>query len=262
MMPIIDIDGFSFGFGGAPVLRSVSLHVHAGEYISIIGPNGAGKSTLLKCLMRIHRGGRGRIAIDGLELGSYSQRRLARIVSYIPQEDTPGIPYTVADYVMLSRYPYLSPFSTVRQEDRRAVRDALDITGANELANRQVDTLSGGERRTVAVAAALAQGGRIMLLDEPTTFLDPKHEADVIALIRQVNRDHGITIVSVTHNINHAALSSNRVAILRGGRCVFTGEPRDMMTNEVLAPVYDREFTFIPHPETGFPVIIPEGSTR
>jgi len=256
---IINIEDFSFSIGGNPILNNVNLRVDEGEYVSLIGPNGAGKTTMLNCIMRIHRGGHGRIELSGSEISSFSQRKLARLISYIPQQDITGFPVTVEEFVMMSRYPHMSPFSTIRDRDREAVDEALSITGCTALAGRSLATLSGGERRTVSIAAALAQESGIMLLDEPTTFLDPKHETDVITLIRRINRDRGRTILMVTHDINHAALHSDRIGILKEGTCVFYGEPRDMMNNDVLTPVYGKSFTFIPHPQNGFPVIVPEG---
>jgi len=253
---------YSFSIGGSQILNHVDLRISEGEYVSIIGPNGAGKSTLLNCIMRIYRGGQGRIGIDGRDITSYSQRKLARLISYIPQQDITGFPVTVGDFVLMSRYPHMSPFSTIRERDREIVREALEITGCAHFAKRNLATLSGGERRTVSIAAALAQGSRIMLLDEPTTFLDPKHERDIFALIGRINRELGYTILMVTHDINHAALSSDRIGILKNGECVYYGDPRSMMNNDVLAPLYGTSFSFIPHPANGFPIILPEGGDR
>ncbi len=256
---IITVTDYSFSIGASQILRHVNLRVGEGEYVSIIGPNGAGKSTFLACIMRINTGGQGSIELNGRDIALYSRRKLARLVSYIPQQDITGLPVTVEEFVLMSRYPYMSPFTTVRDSDRDAVEEALAITGCTHLAGRTLATLSGGERRTVSIASSLAQECGIMLLDEPTTFLDPKHEMDILSLIRRINREHGRTILMVTHDINHAALHSDRIGILKAGECVFYGEPRDMMNNDVLAPVYGTSFTFIPHPENGFPVIIPEG---
>ena len=256
---IINTEDFSFSFGDTPILNKVSLQVGEGEYVALIGPNGAGKSTLLNCVMRILKGGEGYIRLAGRNIDSYSQRELASLMSYVPQQDIAGFPVTVGDFVMMSRYPHMSPFTTVSTGDREAVDEALAITGCTHLAHRNISTLSGGERRTVSIAAALAQECRIILLDEPTTFLDPKHEMDIFALIRRINRDHGRTILMVTHDINHAALHSDRVGILKEGVCVYFGEPRDMMNNDILAPVYGTSFTFMPHPENGFPIIVPKG---
>lgn len=256
---IIHIRDFSFSFGDIPILRRVNLQVGEGEYVSLIGPNGAGKSTFLNCIMRILKGGQGHIVLAGRDIASYSQRKLARLMSYVPQQDIAGFPVTVGEFVMMSRYPHMSPFTTVSPGDHEAVDEALAITGCTHLAGRSVATLSGGERRTVSIAAALAQQCPVMLLDEPTTFLDPKHEMDIFALISRINRDYGRTILMVTHDINHAALHSDCIGILKEGQCVFFGKPRDMMNNDVLAPVYGTSFTFIPHPVNGFPVIVPKG---
>ncbi len=259
MTPIIRIADFSFSIGETQILNHVSLDLLKGEFVSIIGPNGAGKSTLLNCLMRIYKGGTGVLEIDGNDIETFSQRKLARRISFIPQQDLSGFPVTVDEYVLMSRYPHMSPFSTVSDSDHAAVNRALEITGCTRFAHRNIATLSGGERRTVSIAAALAQESRIMLLDEPTTFLDPKHERDIFALIRNINRDLGYTILMVTHDINHAALSSDRICIIKNGECAYFGEPKAMMNNEILEPLFDTSFDFIAHPDNGFPVILPEG---
>ncbi len=258
MHDIIDIRGYSFSAGGARILDGVKLTVREGEYLSIIGPNGAGKTTLLKCVMRILSGGAGSIAVGGRPLESYSQRELARIVSYVPQSEGRSMPFTVEEFLLMGRYPHLSPFTSFTREDRRAVADALELTGIAPLADRRLFTLSGGERQTAAIAAAVVQGGRVMLLDEPTTFLDPRHESDVLRLIAAINRERGITVVSVTHNINAAALNSDRIAILKRGRVVFHGPAGGIMTNDVLGGVYEKQFRFVAHPDGGPDIIIPE----
>jgi len=262
MDDVIAIENFSFSFGGPAVLDNVNFRIRSGEYVSIIGPNGVGKSTLLRCIVRIHRGGSGLISVGGSPLEGIAQRDLARLIAFVPQSDGRFLPFSVREFVMMSRYPYLSPFTTYRAEDRTAVGDALALTGTRLLEHRHIETLSGGERRSVAIAAALAQGTSIILLDEPTTFLDPGHEADILALIARINRERGITIIQVTHNINHAALYSDRIGIMKNGAFVFEGLPSAMMSNDVLAPVYGRSFRFIDHPDTGFPVIVPEMRTH
>ena len=258
MQPIIDISDYSYAIGGTTILDGVTLSAAEGEYLSIIGPNGAGKTTLLKCIIRIHTGGEGSISIAGKPLDGYSQRELAKLVSYVPQGNGRAAPFTIREYLMTGRYPHLSPFTSFTREDRSAVADALDITGITGLADRRLDTLSGGERQTAAIAAALVQGGRVMLLDEPTTFLDPRHESDILSLIATINRERGITVISVTHNINSAALHSDRIAILKRGHVVFHGPPEDVMVNDVLEDVYGRPFRIIDHPDGAGKIIIPE----
>ena len=256
--PLIDIRQFSFSIGEKTVLDSVSLTVFEDEYLSVIGPNGAGKTTLLKCLLRIHPGGSGSIILKGKALDQYSRKALARLMSYVPQGNGSRLPFTVEEFVMMGRYPHLSPFTTFTPDDRSAVRDALCLTGAVELASRRMYTLSGGERQTVYIAAALAQGAPIMLLDEPATFLDPRHEAEINGVLKKIRKEAGVTIITVTHNINSAALESDRVVILKNGAVAFMGNARDIMSNDVLEPVYGKSFMFVRHPATGENVIVPD----
>ena len=254
----IQIRNYSFSIGDKSILFDVSLTVKEGEFLSVIGPNGAGKSTLIKCLIRINTGGKGEISLAGKPLASYSQKELARLLGYVPQTDGRSLPFTVEEFVMMGRYPYLSPFTPISHEDEKAVQDALDLTGTANLGGRIMNTLSGGERQNVLIAAALAQGASILLLDEPTTFLDPKHVADVHAILKRINRGRGFTIVMVTHDINAAALLSDRIAIIKEGRLVFEGLPAEVMQNSILSRIYDKQFLFVTHPVTGQALIVHE----
>jgi len=256
--PLIEINDFSFAYAGERILKEVSLNVYQGEYVSIIGPNGAGKTTLLKCVIRILTGGEGSIRLDGRPLAQYRQKELARLVSYVPQGDSGGALFTVAEYVLMGRYPYLSPFTAFSAGDRQAAEKALELTGTAHLAQRRLNALSGGERQIVSIAAAIAQGARIMLLDEPTTFLDPRHESEVLNIIKKVNHNFGITVLFVTHDINHAALQSNRIFSLKNGTVMFDGPAGDIMDNRVLEKIYDKKFSFVRHPENGSWIIVPE----
>ncbi len=255
----IHIRNFSYAVNGARILHEVSLEARAGEFLSIIGPNGAGKTTLIKCLVRINTGGTGKISLDGRSLASFGQKELARVLGYVPQADGRGLPFGVEEFVLMGRYPYQGPFMRVKETDRRAVREALELTGTAHLAGRSLDTLSGGERQGVFIAAALAQGTRGLLLDEPTTFLDPKHVSDIHTILRRVNRERGITVVMVTHDINGAAMLSDCIAVLKSGRLVTVGPAESIMTNDVLERVYDKPFLFVNHPVTGQRLIVPEG---
>ena len=258
MKAIIDIDNFSFSIGRKQILRDVSLSVEAGETLSIIGPNGAGKSTLLKCIVRILAGGAGGIRIHGKPLESYTQRELAKLVSYVPQADGRVLPFSVHEFALMGRYPHLSPFSSIKESDEQAVNDALALTGMQEFRDRHLGTLSGGERQKVFIAAALCQGAGIILLDEPTTFLDPKHQDDVHRTLSRINRESGVTIISVTHDVNIAAIFSRRVLALKAGAVAYCGPSESLMNNDVLQRVYGKQFIFAAHPVTGRPVIVPE----
>ena len=255
---VIDITDLTFSIDGATILDSLSLEIYEGEYLSIIGPNGAGKTTLLRCLMRVYNAPPGAIRVMGIPVERIGQRSLAKRISYVPQGEGRTSPFTVEEFVMLGRYPYWSPFTSIRPDDRRAVREALDLTRIDHLADRRVDTLSGGERQTAYIAAAIAQGSDILLLDEPTTFLDPKHEMEIRAILRRLNRGLGRTVVAVTHDINAAVLESDRLAVLKGGKVVFTGAPDEVMDNAVLSPAYGKEFIFVDHPAAPCRVIVPD----
>ena len=255
---ILEITGFSFAIGPKQILHDLSFSVRQGEYLSIVGPNGAGKTTLLKCLDRIYRGGTGRITVYGRPLESYRQRDLARRISYVPQADGRVFPFTVEQFVLMGRYPYLNPFSSVGREDKEAVHHVMERTGVDEFAHRRLDTLSGGERQKVYIAAALAQGAEVLLLDEPTTFLDYRHQAEVRELLSEVNRNSGVTVVAVTHDVNRAAMDSDRIVALSTGKLVFDGTPGEIMQPEVLQRIYDTSFLLVDHPQGDVPIIAPQ----
>jgi iron complex transport system ATP-binding protein len=254
----VEVRDFSFRLGKKEILRDVSFQVRAGQYVSIVGPNGAGKTTLLKCLDRICTGGTGRIEIFNRPLQGYRQKELARRLSYVPQADGRVFPFTVEQFVLMGRYPYLSPFSTVRHDDREAVRRAMEQTGTSELSQRVLDTLSGGERQKVYIAAALAQGADVLLLDEPTTFLDYRHQAEVRELLATANRQAGVTVVAVTHDVNRAVLESDRIVALREGRVVFAGSPAEIMQVDVLESIYGVRVLLADHPGASIPMIVPQ----
>jgi iron complex transport system ATP-binding protein len=256
--PLVRIRDFSYRLGGKEVLRDVSFDVARGDYLAIVGPNGAGKTTLLKCLVRILRGGRGTIELGGRPLAAYRQKELARLLGYVPQADGRLAPFTVEQFALLGRYPYLSPFTPIGREDRRAVRAALDETGTAAFADRPLGTLSGGERQKVYIAAALAQGADALLLDEPTTFLDYRHQLEIRRLLLRLNRRGGTTIVVVTHDLGAAALDCRRIAALRDGVLEFIGTPSEIMRPEVLGRIYATPLLLVDHPLRGTPVVVPQ----
>jgi len=258
---VIRLRNFSFQLGKKEILRDVSFDVHSGEYLTIVGPNGAGKTTLLKCVDRILTGGRGEIEIFGRALGDYRQKELARLISYVPQADGHVLPFTVEQFVLMGRYPYLSPFSVISREDHQVVREAMQLTGTLEFADRMLETLSGGERQKVFIAAAIAQGAKVLLLDEPTTFLDYRHQTEIRELLARANRDSGVTVVAVTHDVNTAILESDRIVALRNGELAFCGPPAEIMQADVLQAIYDTSLLLIEHPEAPLSVIVPHAAT-
>jgi iron complex transport system ATP-binding protein len=253
----IDVRELVCTLGGRNVLDRVNLSVESGQFVSILGPNGAGKSTLLRSLVRIVQPSAGEITVAGKRLDAYSQRALARVIGYVPQADARYLPFRVREFVLMGRYPHLSPFSSLTAEDTRAADDAMRRTETLVFSERAMDTLSGGERQRVFVAAALAQGAQILLLDEPATFLDYRHQVDVLALLRRLNRDEGVTMLYVTHDVNSVLRYSDHAVALKDGRVQFSGAPDALLREGVIEDVYDAAFERIVSPSTGDTLVRP-----
>ncbi len=251
------VEHLSFRIGSKAILRDICFTVNEGEFVSVIGPNGAGKTTLVKCVNRILTRAEGRVYVAGRELSTYSQRELARCVSYVPQADGRRCPFTVYDFVLMGRYPYLSPFSSISDTDGAVVREVLDLTGTTAFHDRPVATLSGGECQKVFIAAALAQQAATLLLDEPTTFLDYKHRIEIVGLLRRLNRESALTVMAVTHDLSAAVMTGDRVIALKEGSVVFNGSPGELARGGVLEGIYGTRFRFVNHPESGLPVALP-----
>lgn len=259
---VVKISGLSCVISGSVILDGVDIGIRRGEYLSILGPNGAGKTTLLKCIMKIMPISGGSLEILGKELRQFSQKDLAREIGYVPQGQSGTVPFSVEEFVLMGRYPYLSPFTDVSKEDIAAMRSALETTGISDLAGRKFQTLSGGEKQLVLIAAVIAQGAGILLLDEPSTFLDPGHDREINSLLEKLNRDEGFTIVTVTHDVNRALLSGDRVIMLKQGKVAFTGRPEELIRSRIIDKVFGREFIYVDHPVSGESIIVPEARKR
>ena len=230
----------------------MSFQIRRGEYISIVGPNGAGKTTLLKAFDRMMIGEiSGELDICAIPWQDWKQSDLAKLAAFVPQADSRVLPFTAEQFLLMCRYPYMSPFATVRPNDRKVVREAMVGTGTTAFAKRRLDTLSSGERQKVYIAAALAQGAHIWLLDEPTTFLDYHHQADILSLVALANKEFDVTVVAVTHDLNHAVLESDRIIALREGELVFYGTPDLVMKPDVLQRIYGTSLLMVDHPKAG-----------
>jgi iron complex transport system ATP-binding protein len=254
----IDVEDLTLHIAGHAILNDVSFSVGAGEWFSIIGPNGAGKTTLLKCLNRIHRAFTGSVRVNGELQADLSQRELARRIAYVPQADARHFGFTAREFVLLARYPHLSPFTSIQQADRDATDEGLRAMGCEAFADRSMATLSGGERQKVILAAAIAQGASILLLDEPTTFLDYRHQVEIRAHLRALHTLRRITIIAVTHDVSHAVTESDRILALRDGRVVFCDTSTRLLDGETLEMVFDTAFERVPS-STGL-VLIPRES--
>lgn len=249
-------------FGDSDVLSGVSLTVASGEFLTVIGPNGAGKSTLLRCIDGILEPSSGRILIGGREVGAFGRRELARTVSYVPQPDAGPLDHSVRSFVEMGRYPHLTAWGALTAADREAVDEAMQLTGLAALADRSMSSLSGGERQRASIAAALAQGGPLLLLDEPTSFLDYRHQVQILDLLDRLHGDESYTIVAVTHDLNSTVASSDAVVALKRGAIVFRGQPGEVLDAAVLGEIYDADFRLVGAGHRGLPLVLPARNGR
>jgi len=261
--PALRIESLAFSVDGKSILSNVDVTMKAGEKWSVIGANGAGKSTLLKCLIRVHTGWTGKIELFGRSLRHYSQRELARKTAYVPQPgEDQRFPFTARQFVAMGRYAYAGFFGSSGAGDGAAVDLAMRQARVLEFADRTLDTLSGGERQKVFIAAALAQQGDILLLDEPTTFLDYRHQVEVSRILDEINRQNGTTIIMVTHDVNAAVLTGGKVLALKQGRPVWIGPAAELAGAGKLTEIFDTSFRFIEDPLSGRRLVVPMEGNR
>ncbi|MEW6516172.1 MAG: ABC transporter ATP-binding protein [candidate division FCPU426 bacterium] len=256
---MLDVRNLTVSVPGRRLLDSVSFSVAAGERFAIIGPNGAGKSTLLKVLCRILPQPAEAVRWQGQLSSGLAQKDLARWVAYVPQALAHTEEFAVREFVLMGRYPHLSPFSNPRRRDWEAVDQALAATGMEAFSGRTLATLSGGELQKVVLAAALAQEARVLLLDEPTAHLDPFQQDQIYALLESAHSRQNLTLLEVTHDVNRAALGHDRILGLRDGRVAFLGTPEELMRPEALREIYGKRFLLAPHPNLNRLVVLPEG---
>jgi iron complex transport system ATP-binding protein len=220
------------------VLRGVDLTAREGELLCILGPNGSGKTTLLKCLLGLLKTTGGRISLSGKNLRRHGAMELARIVSYVPQAPKTAFAFNVEQIILMGRTPHMGSLGLAGQLDRRVVCAAMEMTGVTEFAGRDLDTLSGGEQQTVMITRALAQQPRLMLLDEPTSHLDVKHQLDIYRLMAKLAHEWGMAVVCVAHDVNVASRFADRLVLLSEGRLAASGAPADVIRQDVLETVY------------------------
>ena len=219
-------------------LAPLSLEVAAGEILGVIGPNSAGKTTLIRLLTRVVTPSAGEIRLDGRPLGTLSAARLAREVAVVPQELPQAFPFTVEQLVLMGRYPHDPGRYFEGEHDRAVARAAMTATGVLELAGLRLDELSGGERQRAVLARALAQEPRLLVLDEPTAPLELRSQAECVGLLRRVNRERGMTVILVAHDLNLAAEVCDRLLLLSAGRVARLGPPEQVLDEELLRGVY------------------------
>ena len=227
----------SFAYKDRSVLHAISLAVDRGERVGILGPNGSGKTTLLKIFSAVLRG-QGEVKLNGENIETYGKRKLSRLFAVVQQETRVNFPYTAAEIVLMGRASYHSPFALEGEKDLEVARSSMDLTDSLSLSDRYLHELSGGEKQRVMIARALAQEPEILLLDEPSAFLDLKHQVQVFELLRRLNRERGLTIVAALHDLNLAALFFPRLVMLRDGKIYCDGSPQEVLTEATIEEVY------------------------
>lgn len=249
----------TLAYDGAPVVLNLDLAIPTGQITALVGPNGCGKSTLLKGLARLLKPRAGAVYLDGKSLLKLSTKAMAKQLGILPQGPTAPEGFTVRDLVAQGRFPYQNWLQQWSKEDERLVESALAITSMTDLADRALDTLSGGQRQRAWLAMALAQDTEILLLDEPTTFLDLAHQMELLDLLYELNQSQGRTIVMVLHDLNQACRYADYLVAVKEGRVFAQGDPMQVMTEAMVSKVFGLECRIIPDPVVGTPMCVPLG---
>ena len=247
------------GYDKKIIIDGINIEIPSNKISVIIGANGCGKSTLLKTLSRLIKPMDGEVLIDGKKITSIPSKQLAQVLGLLPQSPVVPEGITVLDLVSRGRFPYQTFLKSMDKSDFEAVEEALDIMGITELANRSVDELSGGQRQRVWIAMALAQQTDILLLDEPTTFLDIAYQVEILDLLTDLNRKRGTTIVMVLHDINLSARYADYIFAVHKGKLVDQGTPDEVITEELIEKVFGLDSMVIKDPVSNSPFIIPRG---
>lgn len=258
-LPRIRAIDLQLGYGDSVIVDGLDLDILDGTVTAVIGPNGCGKSTLLRALGRLLPAARGRVLLDGKQIDKMSTRDVAKILGILPQAPSAPEGLTVGDLVARGRHPHQAWYRQWSSDDEGAVATALAWTGMSEFAERAVDTLSGGQRQRVWISMALAQGTDLILLDEPTTFLDLAHQVDVLDLVEQLNTEGGRTVVMVLHDLNLAARYAQTLVAMKDGAIIAQGPPHEVLTAALLRQVFDLDAEVITDPVSGTPMVVPIG---
>jgi iron complex transport system ATP-binding protein len=255
-------EGLTLAYGEREVVHDLTLDLADGRVTAIVGPNACGKSTLLRGLARLLPPLRGVVLLDGRPIGERSSRQVAQVLGILPQQPLAPEGVTVAELVGRGRSPHHGFFGRWTAQDDMVVAEALAVTGTADLADRRVEELSGGQRQRVWIAMALAQQTDVLLLDEPTTFLDVAHQVEVLDLLAHLNRARGTTVVMVLHDLNLAARYADILVVMSDGRVVATGEPAEVLDAGTVRQAFGLDCVVLPDPVTGTPMVVPAAPSR
>ncbi len=244
------------GYGRQRISEGLDCTFAEGTITSIIGPNGCGKSTLLKTLARILPTEKGEVLLNGQALPTYSSKEIAQELAILSQTPENNVDLTVFDLVSFGRYPYQSGWKSITKEDQKYIQWALELTGLTELARESVAILSGGQRQRVWIAMALVQNTDILILDEPTTYLDPAHQLEILNVLKRINQEQNKTIVMTIHDINLASRFSDRIIAMKTGSIIKDGTPTEVITADLLADVFAIDAEIVCHQKTQRPLVL------
>jgi iron complex transport system ATP-binding protein len=251
--PILSLEKVGFSYGETRVLKGVDLEIREGEMVGILGPNGSGKSTLLRIMNGLLKPQEGEVCVRGRSLAGLKRNMIAREIAMLAQEQHFRFDFTTLEVVLMGRFPHLRRLQFEGEKDLEIAGKALEATDTIMLAHRSIHSLSGGEKQRVLIARALAQEPRVMLFDEPTSFLDLKHKRDIFRLVSSLNRERGLSVVLVSHDIDLAAQHCHRIVLLKDGGIHRSGRPDEVMTASNLESVYGCPVLVDQNPATGAP---------
>lgn len=263
--PISEIDcatsligyDLSFVVGGRRILDDVSCHVRGGRITALVGPNGSGKSSLMRLLVRLEHPTMGQVRLSGHDVTSFSRREFARRLAFLPQDMQPPMALSVRELVACGRHPHRPLWRPETKRDKEIVEEALAATDLTDLSGRPVGALSGGERQRALIAMALAQETQVLMLDEPTTYLDLRYQIQILELVRKLQSERNLTVCWVLHDLNEAAAYSDEVIVLSKGRCVAAGSPEGVLTPNFIHDVFGIDMLRLAHPADGAPILVP-----
>ena len=258
--PRLRTDRLTVGYDDKTVITELTVGIPDGQVTAIVGPNACGKSTLLRGLARLLKPSGGEVILDGLDINTMHTKEVARRLGLLPQTSLAPEGITVADLVSRGRFPHQKVLRQWSPSDAEAVAEAMRATAVEELSGRLVDELSGGQRQRVWVAMVLAQETSLVLLDEPTTYLDIAHQVELLDLFAKLNREQDRTVVAVLHDLNHACRYADHIIAMKSGQIVVQGNPNEVITEQLVEDVYGLRCQIIDDPQTGTPLVIPRAS--
>lgn len=257
MGAIIEVSDLKFSYGENIILDGISFSIEKGTFVSIIGPNGSGKTTLLKNMSGVLHPSEGAIKFEGVDIGKYKRRELARHMAYVPQSTYVDFDFTVMEVVLMGRSPYMGNFQSETYEDIKTAEDAMDMVNVLKLKDKKITRISGGERQRVLIACALTQTPEAIMLDEPVSNLDIQYQVEVLGILKRLCRTKGMTALVVLHDLNLSAEYSDSVILLNKGRLQHAGSPEDVMTKSNIEKAYNTDVYMTTNPVSGKPHIIP-----